>query len=303
MTIGIIVESRIFVITILSMPSRYPLTRRLAVSALAIGVCLIGGCRTNSRLANLFSHPIGQPPCLTLDNLAPNLSRGITRQQKRFVEHWTTGGSAIPCESSCTLDNALQVRGDCIAASASMIPGELDPVIADLPVGFAGQPELPIEIDEASIAEAEEYPITLTEAIRLGLSNSSVIRTDADFVAGSSDLLRTPDLVRSADDVAIRQTGYLFGQRGEAAALSDFDTRFDWATVWNRNETIQNNTFLSGGILPGGTLVEETANFRMGLSKSLAQWRPRVDRSDLGLLGNESPRRAVHIGVPRQSCC
>ncbi|WP_236624082.1 TolC family protein [Rhodopirellula baltica] len=70
-------------------------------------------------------------------------------------------------------------------------------------------------------------------------------------------------------DPAIQDSGFLFGQRGEAAALSDFDSQLQISSIWGRNETIQNNRFLSGGILPGDALVEETAQFTTSLDKNL----------------------------------
>ena len=64
-------------------------------------------------------------------------------------------------------------------------------------------------------------------------------------------------------------SNFLFGQRGVAAALSDFDTQFSTVAVWGRNELVQNNPFLSGGVVPGDTLVEETAFFQTQLQRNL----------------------------------
>lgn len=101
--------------------------------------------------------------------------------------------------------------------------------------------------------------MTLEEAVRVALSNSQVIRRDADFVSVSSQTLVAPGQASTTLAPSIADAGFLFGQHGEAAALSDFDAQLNFRTTWSRNEAIQNNLFLSGGILPGGALVEDTA--------------------------------------------
>lgn len=119
----------------------------------------------------------------------------------------------------------------------------------------------------ANFEQLKRIPITVDDAILLALKNSILVRETAQ-IGGPSALMRNPVQARSAFDVAIQESGYLFGQRGVAAALSDFDTSFEANMFWGRDERIQNNPFLSGGVLPGDTLVDESATASAQLSKS-----------------------------------
>ena len=108
--------------------------------------------------------------------------------------------------------------------------------------------------------------LSLEQAIRLALQNSNLVQTTGP--AGSASL-GAPQQVASVLDPAIQDSSFLFGQRGVAAALSDFDTQLATSVIWGRNELIQNNIFLSGGVLPGDTLVEETAIAQAQLQRNL----------------------------------
>lgn len=115
----------------------------------------------------------------------------------------------------------------------------------------------------------EIWDLRLEEAIQLALANSKVIRNAGQYLNPGNPLLNNPDYVSSVYDPAIQETGFLFGQRGVEAALSDFDTQFTTQMLWGRNEAVQNNAFTSGGIAPGGTLVNETGAFNTSLQKRL----------------------------------
>jgi len=112
--------------------------------------------------------------------------------------------------------------------------------------------------------------VPLAEAIQTALSNSRVLKDNIQFLSTSNPLLTSPNQVRTAFDPALQESGVLFGRRGVEAALADFDTRFTTTMTWGRNETIQNNRFLSGGLTPGSTLAEETGAFTSRLEKQMA---------------------------------
>lgn len=114
------------------------------------------------------------------------------------------------------------------------------------------------------------WDLALTEAIQIALKNSRIIRQSGAFLSPGNPLFGNPDFMPTSLDPAIQETGVLFGQRGVEAALADFDTQFTSSMTWGTNRTIQNNLFTSGGLAPGDTLDEDTANFAASVQKRLA---------------------------------
>ncbi len=111
------------------------------------------------------------------------------------------------------------------------------------------------------------WDMTLQEVIFHALSNSTVIRQGGQFLSPNNTLLRSPDGMPTVYDQMIQSTGVLFGQRGEQAALSEFDSQFTTRMLWGNSSTIQN--FNQLGIAAGNTLNEDTAQFQASLQKSL----------------------------------
>jgi len=133
--------------------------------------------------------------------------------------------------------------------------------------------------------EAEQiWPMTLQEAIRIGLDNSEVVRVIAFGAqgipvggfepqplntgagAGIASALGSGTL-RSVYDPAIQETQI-------AQALSTFDTAFITNMTWGKNTQPFNNA-IQGGTLLAGTRtpvisVQESANFQIGLQKRTA---------------------------------
>ncbi|MCH7987672.1 MAG: TolC family protein, partial [Planctomycetes bacterium] len=117
--------------------------------------------------------------------------------------------------------------------------------------------------------EEELWDLSLDAAIKIGIENNSLIKTRGEFRARGSALMNNPESVQSIYDSIIQESGVQGGQRGLQAALSDFDPIFTSSMQWGRLEQVQNNRFLSGGLNPGDTLTDETANFRMQLEKQM----------------------------------
>ncbi|MEM6365792.1 MAG: TolC family protein [Planctomycetota bacterium] len=198
---------------------------------------------------------------MSVADLAPDATRVIQNQPERGGHHWTTGGSAVPRPCAPTIEEVLPTQ------SASAI-GTLASFRS---IDTAGSPVSPNETNEldselvevlgstSTTARELRVPLTLEDAARMALSNNQIVRRDADFITTPSRVIAAPDQVTTTLSPSIVSSGFLFGQRGEAAALSDFDSQLNFRTAWGRNEAIQNNLFLSGGILPGGALVEDTA--------------------------------------------
>ena len=111
------------------------------------------------------------------------------------------------------------------------------------------------------------WDMTLQEVIFHALTNSTVIRQGGQFLSPNNTLLRSPDGMPTVYDQMIQSSGVLFGQRGEEAALSEFDSQFTTRMLWGNSSTVQN--FNQLGIAAGNTLNEDTAQFQASLQKAL----------------------------------
>lgn len=115
--------------------------------------------------------------------------------------------------------------------------------------------------------EATPREIKLNECIRLALAESAAILDDASFGSPGNPILSRPAQAASIFDPAIQNTGFLFGNRGVEAALADFDALATTSITWGRDEVPQN--VANSGILPGGTLTQETMSYQSRLEKPL----------------------------------
>jgi len=221
-------------------PSRFD---RPAVSWIIAAVVLVTacGCRTHGLPFRLFAPPL-EKECLTVPDLAPRVTGLAQDQHECCVQHWTTGGSAVPPACAPAIQQVVPTQS---AAAIAAIANRSD---AEHPMATGG----PVALETG-------LQLTLEDAVRIALANNQMVRRDADFISTPSRAIAAPEQVVTSLLPSIAESGFLFGQRGEAAALSDFDSQFNFRTTWGRNEAIQNNLFLSGGILPGGALVEDTA--------------------------------------------
>lgn len=117
--------------------------------------------------------------------------------------------------------------------------------------------------------QEELWPVTRADVMRMALERVAIIRDRGSFLSPGNSLLNNPEGTPSAFDSAIAESGGNGGGRGVDAALSDFDTTFAAGNLWGRNELIQNNRFLSGGLPPGATLTDETSQFTSRLERYL----------------------------------
>ncbi len=116
----------------------------------------------------------------------------------------------------------------------------------------------------------EVWDLSLTDSIQFALNNNPIIKARGTFKSPANPLMSSPERVASKFDPAIQETNTNGFQPGVEQALSAFDTQFKTSMSWGRNEAIQNNFFLGGGLGAGQTLVSETAQFRSSLGKALA---------------------------------
>ncbi len=119
-----------------------------------------------------------------------------------------------------------------------------------------------------TLDDVKQRHVTLNECIREALSNAAIVREDQSFLSPGNPLLANPSRVSSVYDPAIQDTGFLFGNRGMEAALSDFDPIFTNSMQWGRSEDVQNTANI--GLNPGDVLVDETAQWQARLEKQLA---------------------------------
>lgn len=116
-------------------------------------------------------------------------------------------------------------------------------------------------------AEVESYwDLSLQDAVLIAIANNKMIRSRGEFLNGGV-LLRNPTNAPSVYDPALRETGFLFGNRGVEAALADFDAQFTTSLLFGSAQNVQNN---GGFINPGFVLENDTAAFASALQKTFA---------------------------------
>ncbi len=135
------------------------------------------------------------------------------------------------------------------------------------------------------ITEAEVWDLSLMEALHTAIANNKMIRT----TAGESQLLANPSNSPSVYDPSLRATGFLFGNRGVEAALSDFDAQFTSSMLWGRNEQVSNALFSTGTLPPGFVNTTETGQFQSQLSKTFANGGNFAVSHNWNYLGSNSP--------------
>lgn len=114
------------------------------------------------------------------------------------------------------------------------------------------------------ITDENVWDMTLQEAVQLAVANNKMIRQRTN----SNTLILNPSLNPSVYDPAIRQTGFLFGNRGVEAALADFDAQFTSSFIVGRNQTFVNSQ--TGAATPGFILNNNTGTFTSQLAKTFA---------------------------------
>ena len=112
----------------------------------------------------------------------------------------------------------------------------------------------------------ERWPMSIGEAIRVGLANNSIIRQNAQFMSPNNPVMQSPDAVASVFDPVIQNAGVLFGQRGTDAALSDFDPRLTVTSKVARDEVAQNTRNLAP---PDNVLATEGVQTQARLEQQL----------------------------------
>lgn len=135
-------------------------------------------------------------------------------------------------------------------------------------------------------AEVESYwDLSLQDAVLMAIANNKMIRTRGEFLNGGT-LLRNPTNAPSVYDPALRETGFLFGNRGVEAALADFDAQFTTSLLFGSSQNVQNN---GGFINPGFVLQNDTAQFTSQLQKQFANGGTVAVSHNWNYLNTNSP--------------
>ena len=113
----------------------------------------------------------------------------------------------------------------------------------------------------------EVWELLLEDASRIALSGNALIRQRGDFLSDGNLLLNNPDQNPSVLDPAIQESGGQYGGGGIHAAKADFDPQFNTGVNWGENLLVQNNRFLSGGLVPGAILSDASSLFNAQLQK------------------------------------
>lgn len=120
-----------------------------------------------------------------------------------------------------------------------------------------------------SAGHGTAWELSIGDAVQMALQHNPLIRQNAQFQSPGNPLLANPDAAPSTFDPALQKSSVLFGNRGSAAAWSDFMPQLNTSMVWGKDANVQNNLFLSGGLPAGSVLDQDTANFRARLEQQL----------------------------------
>ncbi len=130
--------------------------------------------------------------------------------------------------------------------------------------------------------ESERREISLSDAIFIAMQESDIIRSGGQFLSRGNGVYTGN--VNSVYDMAIEESGVLFGGRSVEAALASFDTTFTTTMLWGRDERYNNSA-----AAPGSSTNNETAAFDSRLSKTFANGGVVSFGHDIDYLGTNVP--------------
>ncbi|MDZ4686014.1 MAG: TolC family protein [Planctomycetaceae bacterium] len=195
------------------------------------------------------------------------------RKRPDRLRRWTRSAVIAACLgaqlSGCRGPKTLTYLGDADLQYYKQSATEIDyPHVHTETDPIAAFSERPPTVREPT--KAEVWALPLQDALQLAINNNRVIKSRGAFKSPANPLMANPERVVSTYDPAIQETNAGPFQKGPEAALSQFDTQFKTSMNWGRDETIQNNFFLGGGLGGGQTLVNENAQFKSSLQKIMA---------------------------------
>jgi Outer membrane efflux protein len=171
--------------------------------------------------------------------VSPLTPRRVLKPRRAFlaVAAWA---AIVACLGGCRLDGLFHFGPDDdthFVEVAGQIQYDDTVVIGDGVNDVRGTPK-PLTLDDSALLKGKYRPMTLEEAIEIGLRNSKVLRELGGAV------LRSPENVRTIYEPAIVETDPRFGTEG---ALSVFDPQFSTTGYFEKNDRALNNIFTVGG--------------------------------------------------------
>lgn len=122
----------------------------------------------------------------------------------------------------------------------------------------------------------EPWDMSLMEAIQLAIQNNKMIRTRNNPQLSPN----SPSIY----DPALRETGFLFGNRGVESALADFDAQLTSTLTWGRNEQYANSA-----VAPNFVNKSSAGGFTSEISKYFATGGNFTVSHDWNYLDTNSP--------------
>lgn len=144
--------------------------------------------------------------------------------------------------------------------------------------------------------------VSLEQVVRIAVANASIVRDDSQFLSSSNALLANPNYVPSAFDPGIQGSGGPFGNGGIEQAKAQFDPYFLSGASAGQNNIVQNNRFISGGVVPGSVLEDESGLFTSRLEKRTGYGSFLSLNHDLNYSANNQPNRffpSAYSGILR----
>jgi outer membrane protein TolC len=135
---------------------------------------------------------------------------------------------------------------------------------------------------ETAPEESERREITLSDAIFIAMQESDIIRSGGQFLSRGNGVYTGN--INSVYDMAIEESGVLFGGRSVEAALAAFDANFTTSMIWGRDERYNNSA-----AAPGSSTNLETAAFDAQLTKTFATGGAVSFGHDVDYLGTNVP--------------
>lgn len=228
----------------------------------------------------------------------------------------TICSGALHCEVQCEGETGRVAKSHsiwiaCLIASSLMLQGcavgpfhlqylwknDADPSLSYY-VDRASAIEYPIEDEPSqhdpalfgaprsinSLDDVNPREVSLHECIQMALQKATVIRDAGSLGSPGNPILARPATAPSLLDPAIQQTGFLFGNRGYEAALSDFDALFTSNLTWGGNSVPQNQANI--GIAQGQSLKTDSFAMQNRLEKPFATGGTAAFQFDMNYDGN-----------------
>lgn len=137
-----------------------------------------------------------------------------------------------------------------------------------------------------SLDKVKHREVTLSECILMAL-DSEVIIDDTSLGNPGNPVLSRPANAPSIYDIALQESGFLFGNRGIEASLADYDPTLTGTGSWGRSEVPQN--LANSGLPQGSVLTTETMNASVALEKPFMTGGSALVQMDTIYDGNNRP--------------